>query len=89
MLLNIQWQIFHTCSKQNNNLEDIFYFPNDLQRYFPNELQFHFSASKGHRRQGSYNDSVENLDVEVEIYITQLSALLKLMQVNKAVNMYK
>ncbi|VDI82233.1 exocyst complex component 7, partial [Mytilus galloprovincialis] len=36
--------------------------------------------SKGHRRQGSYNDSVENLDVEVEIYITQLSALLKLMQ---------
>ncbi|VDI82232.1 exocyst complex component 7, partial [Mytilus galloprovincialis] len=37
-------------------------------------------ASKGHRRQGSYNDSVENLDVEVEIYITQLSALLKLMQ---------
>ncbi|XP_052068125.1 exocyst complex component 7-like isoform X1 [Mytilus californianus] len=37
-------------------------------------------ASKGHRRQGSYNDIVENLDVEVEIYITQLSALLKLMQ---------
>lgn len=37
-------------------------------------------ASKGHRRQGSYNDMIENLDSEVDIYITQLSALLKLMQ---------
>lgn len=39
-------------------------------------------ASKGHRRQGSYNDMIENLDTEVDIYITQLSALLKLMQVH-------
>ena len=37
-------------------------------------------ASKGHRRQGSYNDILENLDQEVDIYIAQLSALLKLMQ---------
>jgi hypothetical protein len=40
------------------------------------------SASKGHRRQGSYNDILENLDQEVDIYIAQLSALLKLMQVH-------
>ncbi|XP_048763303.2 exocyst complex component 7-like [Ostrea edulis] len=36
----------------------------------------------GHRRQGSYNEmpKEENLDVEVDIYITELSALLKLVQ---------
>ncbi|XP_060071715.1 exocyst complex component 7-like [Ylistrum balloti] len=36
----------------------------------------------GHRRQGSYTDVIkeESLDVEIDIYITELTALLKLMQ---------
>ena len=46
------------------------------------------SATKGHRRQGSYNDILENLDQEVDIYITQLSALLKLMQVLLILTLY-
>lgn len=42
-----------------------------------------FNDISGNKRQGSHAElpKEENLDVEVDIYITELSALLKLIQV--------
>lgn len=42
-----------------------------------------FNVISGNKRQGSHAElpKEENLDVEVDIYITELSALLKLIQV--------
>lgn len=44
-----------------------------------------FNDISGNKRQGSHAElpKEENLDVEVDIYITELSALLKLIQVRE------